>query len=271
MGKDFLYEKAPLVEVIAEIHWVLKELQVAPNAKIDPHYEEFEKEFLEFLREDNLCHTQELPPSSVSIELVPHLPRKIIRSQPNDWPLVQLGPGIITAHVVPPYSGWTKFEKFLIRVVDGLYKCYPNSGKSLFIETLLLRFISGFDDEFGFEKYSDFALDMLGIRSPLPTDFLKECAVEQTDISYVLETLFENVSPVGSFGRVFISPGTSRDKRALIMEMQCESIYPQRTVVSQCEVKQWFNEAHRSLHDQFDKIATDKLKEMLVKKQEPSK
>ncbi len=49
MSKDYHYEKAPLIEVIAEIHWALKQLQIAPFVKIDPDYEKFESEILNYL------------------------------------------------------------------------------------------------------------------------------------------------------------------------------------------------------------------------------
>ena len=163
-------------------------------------------------------------------------------------------------NIVPPYDGWVDFEMFLIRMIDGLFENYPDSTNSLFVEKLLLRYIDGFDDQFGFNRYSEFAENMLGIQPPLPRAFLNECAEEQTDISFVIDVQFKNLLPVGSFGRVIVAPGTSMDKSALIMEMHCESLWPQKNSISEKDVKKWFNEAHQSLHSQFDKLATRALK-----------
>ena len=48
--RGFVYENAPLVEVVAEIRWQLKFLASAPNAKIDPYYELFRDDFLAVMK-----------------------------------------------------------------------------------------------------------------------------------------------------------------------------------------------------------------------------
>ena len=53
MSSDYVYENAPLIEVIAEIHWTLKNLKVPPDLKIDPFYDLFEGEFLKYLGKIN--------------------------------------------------------------------------------------------------------------------------------------------------------------------------------------------------------------------------
>ena len=68
---DYVYEKAPLIEVIAEIHWSLKKLDTAPDARIDPYYDLFKDGFLDYARNMDLGHTEELVPDIVPLELLP--------------------------------------------------------------------------------------------------------------------------------------------------------------------------------------------------------
>jgi len=86
-----LYENPPLIEVIAEVHWALKELQIAPKAKVDVYYERFVVEFQKKLLMRNFAYSEELIPSVIPIEILPNQPRKRIRHSENKWPLVQVG------------------------------------------------------------------------------------------------------------------------------------------------------------------------------------
>ena len=260
MNQDFLYENAPLIEVIAEIHWALKPLQLDPHSKLDPHYESFIFDFQHYLSKFQFTHIQELIPKDVPIEILPNQPRIRIRSAPDMWPLAQAGPGIITANIVPPYNGWKEYEEFIFNLINGLYECYPLASNTLFIEKLHLRYIDGFDHSFGFAQYSKFAADMLGIKSPLSDEFLRNCTKSESELTYVLECRFQNASPDGATGKIKITPGTKNNFTALIMEMSCDSIFLNSSFMPPESVKQWFVDAHKCLHIQFDAITTCKLK-----------
>ncbi len=266
MDKDFLYENAPLVEVIAEIHWMLKPLQLDPQAKIDPHYESFITEFRNYLKKIEFIHVQELLPNFVPLEILPNQPRVRIRSAPDQWPLVQAGPGILTANIVPPYNGWKEFEGFIFDLIDGLYECYPLAPITLSIEKLNLRYIDGFDKRFGFIEYSNFAAAMLGIQPPLSNEFLRTCTKSDTELSYVFESRFQNILPDGSIGKIKIAPGSMNETDALVMEMSCEGIFSNSSFISLDSVKRWFQAAHKCLHKQFDAVTTPALKLMFGKK-----
>ena len=115
IAMDYLYDKAPLVEVIAEIHWALKKLDTAPGAKIDPYYDLFKDAFLAYAKTTGLTDVQDLVPTVVPPELLPNQPRLRLRTAPGRWPLAQLGPGIITANIVPPYKGWPRSNRFFTK------------------------------------------------------------------------------------------------------------------------------------------------------------
>lgn len=259
---DYLYEKAPLVEVIAEIHWALKKIDTAPDAKIDPYYDLFKDEFLAYMKLEDI---QELVPNIVPLEILPNQPRLRLRSAPGQWPLAQLGPGIITANIVPPYNGWKSFEPFLHKLVEGLLSKYPVVEKTLRIDKLHLRYIDAFDENFGFSHYAEFASKMLGINLPLSEDFINLSVKKGTDVTYLLENRFLNATPEGSSGTLKLSPGQKNNKSALIMELVCESIFVDNSATDCSFLKKWFDEAHNQLRIQFDTLATQELKDLMGK------
>lgn len=273
MTTDYTYEKAPLIEVIAEIHWTLKKLDTAPDARIDPYYDLFRDQFLSYVKDDKnikLSHVEELVPNIVPLELLPNQPRLRLRSHPGKWPLAQLGPGVITANIVPPYEGWEAFRPFIHKLVDGLFKHYPIAEKTLRIEKLHLRYIDGFDKSFGLEQYSDFATKMLGIKPIHSNDFIDHNVKEGTEVKYLIESYFSNLSPDGSYGKIKLTPGKMNNIDALIMELHCESGFPDHSAPESEFVKAWFDEAHHRLHQQFEGLATDALRTVMGCKKEVS-
>lgn len=268
MTIDYLYEQAPLVEVIAEIHWALKTLDTAPGTKIDPYYDLFKDGFLAYAKTYDLVHVQELVPNIVPLELLANQPQLRLRSAPGRWPLAQIGPGIVTANIVPPYDGWTAFEPFLHRMVDGLFDNYPIANRTLRIAKLHLRYIDGFDERFGLVRYSDFASEMLDIHTPLPAAFVKSNVKPGTEVATLLENRFQNIVPDGSAGKVKLAPGQINNRSALIMELHCESQYNDDNTIQPQAVKDWFAEAHQCLHSQFETLTTPALKKLMGEKRE---
>lgn len=267
--EKYSYEKAPLIEVIAEIHWALRKLDTAPDAKIDPYYDLFREDFLGYAKNKmSLGDTQELVPNTVPLELLPNQPILRLRSHPNQWPLAQLGPGILTGNIVPPYDGWEVFAPFIEKLVEGLFDCYPIAKKTLRIEKLHLCYIDGFDKSLGLEQYSTFADKMLGITPPLSSDFIEDNVEKGTEVLYFLENRFSNTSPDGSYGKIKLTPGKMNNNDALIMEFHCESTFLDRTATAQDFIKGWFDEAHQRLSQQFDTLTTPDLKALMSNKQE---
>lgn len=265
---EFIYEKAPLIEVIAEIHWTLKKLGTAPDAKIDPYYDLFKENFLKHTQKMELKTQQELVPNVVPLELLPNQPRLRLRKAENMWPLAQMGPGILTANIVPPYNGWNAFSPFLHKLIDGLFDSYPIPEKTLHIEKLHLRYIDGFDKSFGFKRYSEFTKKMLGINCQIPEEFVKSSVQQDTQSTYLLEYRFLNTSPPGSRGKIKLAPGRMSNEDALVMEFHCESTFLSNSKIEPEQMKSWFEDAHQCLHMQFETLITPELKTIMGEKRE---
>ena len=263
MTTDHLYENPPLVEVIAELHWALKSLDTIPGSKLDPYYDHFKAPFLSGANDLGLTFHEELIPPAVPVELVGDQPQLRLRRSSGLWPLVQIGPGVLTINTVPPYSGWSDFTTFLHSTFDLFFSTYPMLDTTLTIERLHLRYIDGFDQAFGLDNYSNFLHSHLGMSCPLPSSFTDNFVLPNSELSFALDAQFLNHTPEGSQSRLKASPGKLRDVNAVILELICESHYSDRMATSNGFVRNWFDQAHSTLSRQFHALLTKTLIEKM--------
>ena len=255
---DFVYERAPLIEVILEIHWALKPLGSAPNAAIDPYYDLFCEAFIENCKAE-LPIIQRLVPAEIPAEFVSDQPHLRLRPKKDGWPLIQIGPGVMTVNIVPPYAGWAEFSKFINWAVDLLYAAYPMAEKTLHPVRAHLRYIDVFDSKHGLDDFSNFVDAHLGAATPIRPEVIEAIAENPGGITYTADSRFAVKSPAGSIARIRIAPGQSGGRDAVILEFHCDvampgGYLPKETLLS------WYDEAHATLHVLFDKTTSNELK-----------
>lgn len=258
MIPDFVYEKAPLVEVIVEIHWALKKLNSAPNAAIDPYYELFHDTFIEKCK-DKLPNLEQLVPAEIPAEFVPNEPHLRLRPKSGGWPLVQIGPGVMTVNIVPPYNGWREFKQFIKWAFGLLYECYPMAEKTLRPQRTHLRYIDAFDTKYGLNGFAQFVGDHLGAARPIRPDVIDEIVQDPATITYIADSKFLAKSPADSTVRIRITPGKSDGREAVILELHCDKSMLEGFQTSEALLS-WYDEAHATLRVLFDKTTSPDLK-----------
>ena len=75
MTASLTYENAPLVEVIAEMHWDLRILDDATGTRIDPYYYLFQESFIEDAAHSGFKHIENVVPRLVPLEHSADQPR----------------------------------------------------------------------------------------------------------------------------------------------------------------------------------------------------
>jgi uncharacterized protein (TIGR04255 family) len=100
--KEFVYDKPPLIEVICEIRWRLQPLVSAPGTAIDPHFSSFSDDFTNMCKTSSFSLVERINPENVPVEFLAGHPIYRFRKQQNQWPLFQIGPGLLTVNDVPP-------------------------------------------------------------------------------------------------------------------------------------------------------------------------
>jgi uncharacterized protein (TIGR04255 family) len=178
MANDFLYENAPLVEVIAEFRWDIQRIQSLPNAAIDPHFSKFEAEISSRLSAEGFGTIESLVPPNIPIELLANRVLKRFRPQPDKWPVFQIGPGLFTVNMTPPYGGWTQFRKILERGVDYLLASYPMPEDYLHFRQFELKYIDAFTERHGFKEMRSFLSDYMNINIAVPNELWAQASDE---------------------------------------------------------------------------------------------
>jgi uncharacterized protein (TIGR04255 family) len=149
-----ILENKPLVEVLFELQWELQE--PAPEMKIDPHYKLLVGRIYDRVKDEYPFHEQ-LPTATIPDEIAGHVVQHRFRKDKNKWPLIQVGPGIITLNDTDGYI-WENFERRISHVLDTFFEAYPLSEEKIIINKSLLRYIDAV--KFDYEKENIFTFFM---------------------------------------------------------------------------------------------------------------
>ena len=122
--------KKPLVEALLEVKW---------GSQDDPDqdypilagrlYERLQTEY---------PFIEHLIPPEMPIPITMHLVRHRYRKGKDAWPLVQVGPGIVSFNETGGYS-WENFRKDVEKVIGATFDAHP-SRENLRVNNLLLRY-----------------------------------------------------------------------------------------------------------------------------------
>jgi uncharacterized protein (TIGR04255 family) len=99
MARKILRNK-PLLEAIFELRWELQEQ--APGLKLDPHYKILIGSLYDRVKDEYPFH-EELPTATIPDEISGYIVKHRFRKSENGWPLIQLGPGVVTLNDTEGY------------------------------------------------------------------------------------------------------------------------------------------------------------------------
>ncbi len=236
----------PLLEVIAEIRWNLEPSDPAGILR-DPHYKLLPGKMATILQDD-YPFLEQLPAADVPEEIASNIIQYRFRVDENKWPLVQLGPGIITVNQIGPEYHWTDFERRINQAINALFQAHPKA-KNLKLNRLLLRYLDSFP--FEFEKKNPLDYLKSGFKTSIALD---ERLLSSIDIAH---------APSGFDLKLIYQ--LNRKNTALSIRFACGKLEGKETLVSETGVQQesgevpsdeesimqWFTEAHDVTHKWF--------------------
>ncbi len=243
----------PLVEAIFELHWQLRE----EGASVEPYYGILAGRIFEKLRDDYPFH-EPLPPAQVPAEVAAHMIQHRFRRGENEWPLVQVGPGIVTMNQVKEGFKRDIFHRSIHTLVQTLLSIYAEGQKPKF-NRLMLRYIDAVDFDYQAENISDY------ISRTLKTDLRpKSSLFEGTGVSASPTALdstffFASEKPAGQL-RLRFARGRRNNKDLLTWETVVETI-GQDIPQDVGEIANWANDADELIHKVFFKMIEGELME----------
>ena len=173
---------------------------------------------------------------------------------PGDWPLIQVGPGIITVNDTQNYT-WSDFRSRSVMAVEKLFEAYPKPEK-LHVTSLLLRYIDAVEVDYAREDVFDFLRDKLKVSIALPRNLFDGSGTESKPRHFRWEAAFESTTPPGVVNLKFAT-GKREGKPALIWEtlVHSERDLPELPH----RFGRWIDAAHMIADDWFFKLIEGEL------------
>lgn len=239
-------KKPPLVEVIVEVRWEL-EKGPHPETKVDPHYKLLPGKLSDKFSGEYPYH-EELPQASIPDEISPYIVKHRFRCQKDQWPLVQLGPGILTVNHTKKYTTFNEFRPLAVSAVDTLFEVYPDPD-NLRISSLLLRYIDAKEFDYGKDDVASFLRDKMGIPVEFPEKLFKTTGVDSVPRSFAWSSSFSCNKPKG-LATLKFATGTSNGKPALIWEQIVQSAHDDFPGMPRA-FESWITDAHEVTESWF--------------------
>lgn len=241
----------PLVEAIFELRWALvprfEGKEGIPQA--DPHYKFLLGRLFDRIKLEYPEYEQ-LPTANVPDELVGHMVQHRFRLGPEQWPLIQVGPGIITVNSTADYA-WEDFRPRVARAVTSLYEAYPKV-EDLRVSSLMLRYIDAVEVELSHESAYKYLQNNLKVSASLPSNLFEGTGVEGRPEMFVWQSGFKCTDPKGRVSLKFAT-GKKSERPAIVWETTVQTAGDDTPIMPD-GFQSWFDAAHRITGDWFFKL-----------------
>ncbi len=250
----------PLVEAILEIRWHLVQLtSVQGPAQMilpagDPHYRLLLARLFDRLQKDYPVHEQ-LPTATLPDDMLPQIVQHRFRAANDDWPLVQVGPGVFTVNDTHRYT-WTDFQTRAKDAVRQLYDAHPNVA-DFRIQSLVLRYIDAVEYNYKDEDTFAFLRDKMKLDISLPRSLFHDTSVESRPRSFSWQGMFPCSKPPGNV-HINFATGEKEGKPAILWETTVQSAGDSLPNMPD-DFPGWIDAAHEITDDWFFKLIEGEL------------
>jgi uncharacterized protein (TIGR04255 family) len=251
MGNINLKNK-PLVEAIFELKWKLHEMP--GGYRFDKFYEISIGRLFEKLR-SKYPFQEQLETVNMPDEIAGYVVQYRFRKAENDWPVVQIGPGIITLNETDKYV-WKEFKENAKKLVDNLIQIRTEYEKPVF-NGFLLRYIDAIDYNYDEENVYDFLKDKMKLRIELYPNLFEGTKVQSLPATFDHKFSYPSEKPKGIVSLRFFR-GKRFNKDSLLWETMV-SVNDEETLNAKGNIIKCLEEAHDLTHNWFFKIISGEL------------
>lgn len=241
-----MLKNPPLIEVIAEIRWMLRPSKPVGVLR-DPHYKLLPGKMATILQDD-YPFLEELPAADMPEEIAANMVQYRFRVGYNKWPLVQLGPGIITVNQLGPDYQWTDLERRIEQAINALFEAHPKAT-NLKMDRLILRYIDSFPFNFKKKNILDYLDNGLKTSIALDDRLLSSIGISEAPSALDVKLLYKIKKDGAALSTRFAS-GKVRDKDSLIIETVVQQD-GDKVPSNRDSIMRWFAEAHAVTHNWF--------------------
>lgn len=245
----------PLVEVILEVRW-------GAEGQPDPAYPLIVGRLYERLQGDYpAIEPLQIEQAGVPAEMTIHQVRHRFRRTKGGWPLIQVGPGVITLNETESYR-WRDFRERALRVLPCLYESHP-SPDSLNITSLLLRYVNAIAFDYSSADALAFLAEKMRVSLSFVPSSREQNIVSGPPTSLGLHAVFPAMNPRGSI-ILLVGTGKHRGKNALVWEIHFRSVAGEVSSLPNA-FPEWLEAAHDTVERWFLEMVKGELLERFSK------
>lgn len=230
---------APLIEVIFELKWQI-------NRRSDFTKYQYLVGDLYSVVKDRYPIRENLVPSEIPPDVLINKPIHRFRSKQNGYPLIQIGPGLITLNTNDENYYWEDFYELSKEITSAFFDIYPVDHESFNANLLYLDF---FEFDFKNQNVNDFLNDLFNIT--ISQNFIKT-----TKNPYNLDLGFFHETDLGKLSVTLKRGSNSQNQDGVVMNTMLQS---EKEMGNKEEILNWLNDAHEFSSDMFKKITEGKL------------
>ncbi|MBI4289325.1 MAG: TIGR04255 family protein [Chloroflexi bacterium] len=256
----------PLVEVILELRWRVKSPagdRQATSAHadasqgpmpVDPSYDLLVGRLSGLLSRAYPFH-EKLPSAVIPVDVAPFLVRHRFRKGKDSWPLVQMGPGILTLNDTASYK-WSDFYHRAEALLQALFKAHPQK-RDIVVDSFLLRYLNAEPFDFLTENVSKFLRQGLKVSFAVPPDLFEQTGVRGVPQGINFQVVYPCESPRGVV-QLNVATGTAADQRAVVWETAVVSRGADVPKLP-AAAADWLQASYNLTHDWFLKLVEGEL------------
>ena len=244
--------RKPLLEAVFEFKWKTRDRN--DGVSVDPDYTFLIGLFKNAVR-DRFPEAVQLPTSQIPVEMASHVAQYQFRVARNQWPLVQLGPGVVTVNETSSYEWDNHFETDCKNTVKQLLDVHPHSDSVQPFQAQL-RFINGIfiDDD---ENVLSVLENGLNTHISLPERVMDVVGSDTDPIGLGMSFSYPIIDPPSTL-IVKFNRGQAHDRDALIWEISVLADEQNiRSFFSQYSA--WLDSAHAIAEAAFFGFLSDEL------------
>ncbi|PWE00363.1 TIGR04255 family protein [Marinilabilia rubra] len=235
--------KAPLLEVIFEIKWDI-------TSKTDIVDFQYLHGDLYSNLKSKYSHRENLLPPEVPLDIIKGSPVFRFREKQGSYPLVQVGPGLISLNTIDDKYFWNQFRdesNKILNILNDIYPKYSNFNLSPALTYL---------DFFNYDKSRETPLDFINsnFQLSLNDDFMKDTDSKMHDVNFTFNYEVEQkiVSLNLRNGKI------NNDKNGIVLQTK---VIGKKEKYDAQKLKEWLESAHNLSSNMFKSLTAGKLYE----------
>lgn len=252
--KHKIFKNPPIIEALFEMRWKIWEKGEPPAAPMDEKFKFFPGRFYDKIKE-LFPNVEVLPYSNIPDQLDINLPRYRFRKSPNSYPLIQIGPGVLTVNLDKNFTQ-DLFFNTCIEILNIFFEILPD----IKLRELILHYIDGFDYDYEKNDAFEFLDEKLSTHFAFSPNLFEDTNINPIPSKFHLEANYHVNDPKGYFMCQFRSGiRKPNGEKFILMDSIFRSFGDELPNIEEIDV--WILRADDLIHKWFLKMI-DKIKEM---------